>query len=313
MQERNRKAVSPSAKPKTDSSDELTSLFDDGTKLPSVKPTPATQGTQGTLPTQGSQPIAPARDFQKVANSITREAVPARLFKGKSKQIYDYLYSRTRGAIVPTRTVQVTRREMMKGAGIGSDKTIRENLLHLRGVGLISWGGEIGAQDGNLYTVYLPEETPATQGTQGTQGTVGSPGYNLPEVPAVETTQGTQGLTADFQRASEIPNTSFKTNTKDDDEAMPLLRSRIGKAPKTEAVLLSLLDTLEARTDVSSPDALIAHVLSQKLSPRPKSAPQRPSEGQSSPPPVTQFSDEELAELRQIEADIRAELERKEK
>src|SRR5215208_6228987 len=103
--------------PKTDDlSDDLTKQFDDGTPLPSAKPTPATQGTQGTqgtLPPQDGQPIAPARDFHKVANSITREAVPAGIFKGKSKQIYDYLYLRTRGAIVPTRTVQVSRREIM--------------------------------------------------------------------------------------------------------------------------------------------------------------------------------------------------------
>lgn len=38
---------------------------------------------------------------------------------------------------------------------------------------------------------------------------------------------------------------------------MPTLYARVGKPmPKTEAVLLSLLDTLEARTDVSSPDSL---------------------------------------------------------
>lgn len=75
--------------------------------------------------------------------------------------------------------------------------------------------------------------------------------------------------------------------------------------PQTEAVLLSLLDTLEARTSVSSADSLLAHVLRQKLSLRGKAPQRQPSEGQS---PVTQFSEEELAELRQIEADIRAEL-----
>lgn len=161
-------------------------MFDDGTVLNGGKAAPqaeaptaeatlatqATQGSQGTsirrrtsLPAGAPQPVAPERDYMKVANSIHREAVPAGLFKGKSKLIYDYLYSRTRGAVVPTRTVQVSRREIMEKAGIGSDKTIRENLLHLSGVGLISWGGAVGAQGGNLYTVYLPEEALATQGT----------------------------------------------------------------------------------------------------------------------------------------------------
>jgi hypothetical protein len=50
------------------------------------------QTRQATL-----QPISPVRDFTKVANSITREAIPAGIFKGKSKQLYDYLYSATRG------------------------------------------------------------------------------------------------------------------------------------------------------------------------------------------------------------------------
>src|SRR5947209_8834905 len=49
---------------------------------------------------------SPERDFSRVANSITREAVPAGLFKGKSKQLYDQLYALTRGAIVPKRKVR---------------------------------------------------------------------------------------------------------------------------------------------------------------------------------------------------------------
>jgi hypothetical protein len=62
---------------------------------------------------------------------------------------------------------------------------------------------------------------------------------------------------------------------------MPLLRARPGKMPKTEAVLLSLLDTLEPRTDVSSPDALhLAHVLARKLAPRATVSQRRPNEEQ---------------------------------
>jgi hypothetical protein len=43
--------------------------------------------------------VAPEKDFTRVANSIARKAVPEGLFIGKSKQIYDYLYSVTRGAV----------------------------------------------------------------------------------------------------------------------------------------------------------------------------------------------------------------------
>src|ERR671921_1928329 len=52
---------------------------------------------------------APAKDFHKVANSITREAVPAGIFTGKSKQLYDCLYHLTRGAIVPVHSVRMSR------------------------------------------------------------------------------------------------------------------------------------------------------------------------------------------------------------
>ena len=52
-------------------------------------------------------PIAPARDFSRVPNSITREAIPAGVFRGKSKQLYDCLYWMTRGAVVPTRAVRI--------------------------------------------------------------------------------------------------------------------------------------------------------------------------------------------------------------
>jgi hypothetical protein len=178
-----------------------------------------TSGTTGTGGTSGSHAIAPARDFMRVANSIHREAVPAGLFKGKSKQTYDYLYSRTRGAIVPTRTVQASWREIMKGARIGSDKTLREHLKHLRGVGLVTWEWEDGSQGGSVYTVYMPEEA---TGTGSTPGTGSTSGQFSPVVPPVENTPGTASLNSGYQTTSEIPKTLIKTNTNTDDEALPL-------------------------------------------------------------------------------------------
>src|SRR5215216_2878643 len=46
--------------------------------------------TSLTRPTRHASdlPISPMRDFTKVANSITREAIPAGIFKGKGKQLY---------------------------------------------------------------------------------------------------------------------------------------------------------------------------------------------------------------------------------
>jgi hypothetical protein len=292
LQERLQKASQPPpSKKRDDLSDELSKMFDDGTLLDSEKGAPPlvtspadTLATQSTQTTQGShpaflpssQPVAPARDFMKVANSIHREAVPAGLFKGKSKLIYDYLYSRTRGAVIPTRSVQVSRREIMDKAGIGSDKTIRENLLHLRSVGLVSWGGSVGAQGGNVYTVYLPEEALATQATQGSQGTQGSPGQFLPTVPTVENTQGSRGLSVESNSTSGDPKTSFKTNTEsDDDEAFAGLRAAVREATGKDVSASSFreLDELLAtefriaagRTTVSSGPAFIAEHIRRRL------------------------------------------------
>ncbi len=218
-----------SKKPERDESDELAKLFDDGTELPGSKATTGTGSTTGTTGTGSDNadvadnlPVAPARDFMKVANSIHREAVPAGLFKGKGKLIYDYLYSRTRGAVVPTRTVQATWGEIMKAANIGSDKTLRDQLKLLRAAGLVTWEWVEGSKGGSIYTVNLPEETTGTGGTGGTGSDYRYHRYFLPPVPPVLSTGGTGSLNVDTTDTYAIPKTSFKTNTEktDDDEAL---------------------------------------------------------------------------------------------
>ena len=64
----------------------------------STHSTTSTESTHSAADAPRPSPIAPARDYQKVANSITRIAVPAGVFKGKCKQLYDFLYSKTRGS-----------------------------------------------------------------------------------------------------------------------------------------------------------------------------------------------------------------------
>lgn len=105
--------------------------------------------------------ISPQRDFTKVANSIVRQAVPSGIFGengGKSKQLYDYLYSQTRGAVVPRRKVRIAKGKLMKGAGIGSEVTLRKNLVRLRSAQLIKEFIVPGSHGGNEYEVMLPEE-----------------------------------------------------------------------------------------------------------------------------------------------------------
>lgn len=186
-------------------------------------PTVSTQGTQSTKRTQST--VAPARDFTRTANSIVRQAVPAGLFKGKCKQLYDYLYSKTRGAIVPTRTVRLTRGAIMKGSDTRSTKTLFINLNHLKTVGLVRVGGHNGEHEGNEYEVLLPEEI-TTLSTQGTYGTQSAPSHDLPTVPTVASTLSTQGLTsATPDLSNDSKTSSFKTKDQDDDEKFrPLIQ-----------------------------------------------------------------------------------------
>lgn len=103
--------------------------------------------------------VAPIRDFQKVPNSVTRELLSSGLFRGKSKQVYDYLYSVTRGAITPVRSVRKSRKEIQKKSGIGSMVTVDAALVHLESIGLIRVRSAIGSLIGNEYEVFTPEES----------------------------------------------------------------------------------------------------------------------------------------------------------
>ena len=105
------------------------------------------------------QPVSPTRDFTKVANSITRQAIPAGLFTGKSKQLYDCLYALTRGAIVPARTVRMSRPKLMKKSGIGSRVTFDANIERLKDVGLLVVRHITGEHEGNEYAVFYPKKS----------------------------------------------------------------------------------------------------------------------------------------------------------
>jgi hypothetical protein len=196
--------------------------------LSQYAPEPPTVGTQSTMSTESTRSTAaPARDFQRVANSITRVAVPAGVFKGKCKQLYDFLYSKTRGAIVPSRSVRLTRREIMKGSDIGSTKTLFLNLRHLRDSGLVTWDERVGPHEGNIYTVHLPEEA-GTMGTQGTQSTHSTDSASSPKVDrvlGVESTMSTHSVSSDFQRTSGESKTLIQDLERTDDEAAPLSRA----------------------------------------------------------------------------------------
>src|SRR5215208_3981506 len=107
---------------------------------------------------QSQTGVAPTRDFNKRANSIDRDAMPKGHFPGTSYKLYNALYQRTRGAVVPVRIIQATKRELMEWSNIKSKNTIAINLQILLANGWIRRNLEIGDHGGSIYEIYTPEE-----------------------------------------------------------------------------------------------------------------------------------------------------------
>lgn len=279
LRERNQKAVQPSQPKKEDLSDELTNLFDDGTKLSSGAPaTPslATPVTPVTSVTPVHKNAAPKRDFARVANSVVRDAIPAGLFTGKGKQLYDYLYSHTRGSIVPKRSTRIPTDRVMKGAGM-TRHTYRAHLQRLVSTGLIQVDEKPGEHGGNVFTVFLPEEVGVQRGHRGHTA---DPGQDLPLVQGSEVDQGDRGLSGEKSTTSNDPKTSFKTKDQITDDEPAALARVLGQAEKELTgknsgrgeqwhelgeVLAAELKIAAGRTTVSSVPAFLAEHLRRRL------------------------------------------------
>jgi len=238
-----------------------------------------------TSSTSEPTPIAPVKDFTKVANSINREAVPAGLFTGKSKQIYDCLYSLSRGAVVPSRTVRVSRPTLMKKAGIGSAVTLDSNIERLVAVGLIEVRRIVGEHNGNEYTVFLPEEVSVADGDSTPSSTSStSSTQKLERLVLLETSSTSSTSSVENKDTYPQPKTSFKTNIEktDDDEAFAELCASLRQAVKAvtgkeptpvEAerwrelgeLLATELKIAAGRTTVSSVPAFLAEHLRRRL------------------------------------------------
>jgi hypothetical protein len=188
--------------------------------------------TSTTRQTPEKVPVSPVRDFTKVANSINREAVPAGLFTGKSKQLYDCLYSLSRGAVVPSRTVRMSRPKLMKRAGIGARVTFDANVERLMAVGLIQVRRIAGEHDGNEYTVFLPEEVGLSSTTSQTSLT--SHAQNLVVLDRLDSSQTRHTLSVENTDTSPTPKTFINTYSEktDDDEAFAGLCSPLRQAAK---------------------------------------------------------------------------------
>jgi hypothetical protein len=226
-------------------------------------------------------PIAPERNFNKRANSLEHSALPSGHFPGASKKIYDALYVRTRGAIVPARTVQARHRELLSWSGVKDVKTIKTHLNKLRELGLVTWTTLKGEHEGSFYEVFLPEEvSPIPAQSQPNP----SPNLKTDLDQAQKTDWAGLPNLADSQGLNAPGKTSFKTNTErnDDDEAFAEFNAAMKKAakeitgrepPQAETarwgelaeVLVTELKIAAGRTTVSSIPAFLAEHLRRRL------------------------------------------------
>jgi hypothetical protein len=181
--------------------------------------------------TKPQLPISPEKDFTKVANSIVRQ-IPNGAFIGKSKQMYDYLYSLTRGAIKPTRSIRISKSGLMRGSGIKSTHTFYNNVRHLEAINLIVTTRIDGEKGGNSYEVFVPEEinidleqlAHLAQAEHLTQ-----PAQKLPVVVSAETNLTALGSNSTNARVSETSKTSLKTIENNDDEPFGMMIETLTK------------------------------------------------------------------------------------
>lgn len=196
--------------------------------------------------------VSPIRDFQKVPNSVSKNLD---LFRGKSKQVWDYLWSVSRGSINPMRIVRKSRNEIKKGSALGSMVTVDAAIKHLEQIGLIKKNSHNGSLIGNEYEIFTPEEigTTSTRYTSISSNTSPTQKVDILAVPESSITSITQLI--ENKDASANSNTLLKTNTKTDDEPFGKMTETLakvfekvsGKPPqKTDATKLNELAELLA-------------------------------------------------------------------
>ena len=252
--------------------------------------TPARPSTLSTPSRQVKSPVAPERNYTKFPNSIVKQGIPAGIFGeqgGKAKELYDTLYSLTRGAVIPRRKIRIPKDQLMKRSGIGSEVTLRKNLIRLRSVKLIRETTVPGAHGGNEYEVFLLEEVGLTGSTPSTPSSGGT-GSSSPQIreplEALESTGSRASLSLDDSTSSSEDKTfSLRPQgTVDDDAALAGLITTIKTTSKEitgkdlspaesdrwkelAEVLMAELKIAAARTNVSSVPAFLAEHLRRRL------------------------------------------------
>jgi hypothetical protein len=159
-----------------------------------------------------------------VPNSITREALQEGLFRGKSKQVWDYLWSISRGAVMPTRVIRKSRKEIKSGSGLGSMVTVDAAIEHLKNLGLLAVRPVIGSLVGNEYEIFTLEEAsinPARYTSTSSISSNTSPTHKLDDLDILDSSISSTTQLTENTTGYKSPNTFF--NTIDDDDTHTLL------------------------------------------------------------------------------------------
>jgi hypothetical protein len=227
--------------------------------------------------------VAPERDFQRIPNSITRRAIPEGTFRGKSKQVWDYLWSVTRGGVVPVKSTRKSRREIKAGSGLGSMVTVDAALEHLDSVGLIAVRPAVGSLSGNEYEVFTPEEAYTSISSSTSTPSTTRITQKVDELDVLESSSTSTTQHVENSAGYGPPNTSFKTkDINTDDEAFAEFAAAVRKtakeltgkeSTKAEAarwaevaeVLMTELRIAAGRTTISSVPAFLAEHLRRRL------------------------------------------------
>lgn len=183
----------------------------------------ANKKQSGSGDKQSPRPVAPERDFQRVPNSVTRSALPDGVFRGKSKQVWDYLWSVSRGAVAPKRIVRKARKEIKAGAGLGSMVTVDAAIEHLQQMGLLAVTPAIGSLSGNEYEVFTPEESRISGIRYTSTSSISrssSPTHNLDDLDILDSSISSTTLNFLNSETSGLSKTFL--NTHDDDTHTPL-------------------------------------------------------------------------------------------
>jgi hypothetical protein len=254
------------------SHDELQETATTNHHSPPVTTTP--QNIQPVL-----KPHAPDKDFNRRANSLERDAMPAGLFPGSTFKVYNALYLRSRGAVVPRRKVRASRRDFIDWTDIRNLKTVDSHLRYLMAKGLIVRAWELGSTEGSEYEVFLPEEVLPPVTTTPHQSPRDATNQNMSSGNTQKLGSGGDSQTADFQTTSSLDKTDLRLDRKfiDDDAALAglfreLEREVIGKNSasieqwrEVKEVLLTELRIASGRTTVSNVPAFLAEHLRRRL------------------------------------------------